>query len=178
MKLGHAGLVYDATLTAPGQLERVITKAQAEGISDITLMLVNNDLLTCYNNAFNRGRQTWRFYGTDYIVNTFRDCQDRVAAIHKAFPTLNIVPVDMTGNQGVRRVSIDEAMAWNFNVSDADLNTMFTHLLQQISSGQLDAGSARAAMGNIMQIAGTDAANLSLARQIQQAVKQLTQEQQ
>ena len=178
MKLGHAGLVYDATLTAPGQIERVIAQAKAEGISDITLMLVNNDLLTCYNNAFNRGKQTWRFYGTDYIVSTFRDCQGRVEAISKAFPSLNIVPVDMTGNQGVRKVSVDEAKKWNFQVTDADLGTMFNHLLQQISSGQLDAGSARAAMGNIMQIAGTDAANLSLARQIQQAVKQLTQEQQ
>ena len=166
MALDKEGLVYDAALTGPNRLARVIEKAQQEGVEKVTLVMVYNDVLTCYKNTVDRGYRTWRFVGMDHMVNAYRDNIGKLEAVHRAFPDMEIIPIDYTGNQGVVRVSLEEALRWDHEVDEAEMNALFTYLLEVINSGNLGAGEAAQATGDILSIPRIGASNEALAREI------------
>jgi len=171
LKLKNAGVIYDAALTGPGRLEQVVGKAYKAGIEKVTVVMVYNDVLTCYKNAVNRGANTWNYVPLDYMVSAFRDNVGKLAAIGSAYPNIEIVPIDMTGNKPMERVSIDEALAWSHDVTDEELNALFTYLLTEIESGEISSAYVPAAAGNVLAIPRLDGANLSLAREINQKVE-------
>ncbi len=176
LNLKKAGLIYDSNLLGEGTLQTVIDKAKRAGMQKITLVPVYNDPLTCYKNSINRGQRTWRYTAVDHLVNSFRDNVGRLDKIRKAYPDLEIVPVDCTNNQGWKRASIDEALKWNYGVTDAELNAVLTHLNKLIDDGELDASVIESATGNLNAIAGLSGANAALARQIMQKVSAIMQE--
>jgi len=171
LKLSKAGLIYDAVLTG-NRLQQVIAKAQQAGMEKVTVVPVYNDIVTSYKNTVNRGQSTWRFTGLDDMVSSFRDLEGKVGQIHKAFPTVEILPVDCSNNQGVKRVSIDEALKWNFNVSDNDLTTLLSYLLKEISNGDIEGVSAGTAAGDVLSIPGLNSKNKAIAKDIVQKVKE------
>ncbi len=175
LNLKKAGLIYDATLAQPGQLEQVVARAKQAGMKKITVMMVYNDILTCYKNAMNRGKQTWRYYGIDYLVNTFRASSGNAAQLSQSHPDVEIIPINMAGNSGVNRVSIADMRQWRYDVSDSEVNTLFTDLLDEINSGDLDAGSVKAAVGDILSIDRLSPENKVLATQIAQRVREIMQ---
>ncbi len=176
LNLKKAGLIYDSNLLGEGTLQTVIDKAKRAGMQMITLVPVYNDPLTCYKNSINRGQRTWRYTAVDHLVNSFRDNVGRLDKIRKAYPDLEIIPVDCTNNQGWKRASIDEALKWNYSVTDAELNAVLTHLNKLIDDGELDASVIESATGNLNAIAGLSGANAVLARQIMQKVSAIMQE--
>ena len=105
------------------------------------------------------------------MVSAFRDNAGKLAAIGSAYPNIEIVPIDMTGNKPMERVSIDEALAWSHDVTDEELNALFTYLLTEIESGEISSAYVPAAAGNVLAIPRLDGANLSLAREINQKVE-------
>lgn len=176
LSLDREGLVYDAALTGPGRLARVIEQAQREGAEKVTLYMVYNDVLTCYKNTVDRGRRTWRYVGVDQVVHGFRDNIGKLDAVHRAFPNIDIVPIDYSGNQGINRVTLDEALRWDHEVDEAEMHELFTYLSEVVNSGSLGAGEAAQAVGNILTIPRMGESNKPLAREIDGRVKAMMQE--
>ena len=133
LSLGKAGLVYDG---AEG-LEQVIAKAKKAGMEKITIVPVYNDLLTSFKNALNRGKQTYSYVSIGSMVSAFRNNAGRLQRIHKTNADIEIIPVDLTGNQPANRVTLDKALNWNYAPTDDDISQLLTYLLNEIESGDL-----------------------------------------
>lgn len=176
LNLKKAGLIYDATLIGDGRLADVIRKAKGLGMEKVTVVPVYNDVLTSYKNSLNRGKMTWRYTALDYMVNAFRDNIGKLDQIRRDFPDVEIVPVDCSNNQGWTRVSIDEALKWNYEVTEKEMNQLFTCLLNEINNGEIEAGSVPAATGDVLSIKTTGEANAALAKEIDRKVNEIIQE--
>lgn len=176
LNLRKAGLIYDAALTEAGRLEEVITQAKKAGMEKITVVPVYNDVLTCYKNAVNRGKRTWRYTAMDYMISSFRNSIGQMEKLRQEFPDVEILPVDCSHNQGVHRVSIKDAEKWKYNVTEEEMTALFTYLLNEINSGEIEASSVPAATGHILEIPNMSEKNTALARQIDQRVQEIMKE--
>lgn len=175
LNLKKAGLIYDANLIGENTLKNVIEKAQRAGMQQITLVPVYNDPLTCYKNSVNRGQRTWRYTAVDYLVNSFRDNIGRLAQISQEFPGITIQPIDCTNNQGWKPVTVEEALKWDYTVTDDQLGTVLAYVNELIDNGDLDASVIESATGNLTGIATQSQANKTLAQQITQKVQAIMQ---
>ena len=173
LNLKKVGLVYDAALTGGDRLESVVKKAKELGMEKITIVPVYNDVLTSYKNCLNRGKSTWRYTALDNLVNSYRDNVGQLAQIIKTCPDVEIIPVDCSHNQGVHRVSIEDAMKWNYSVTDEEVRQLFTCLKEELDANQIEAGSVLAAAGNVLSIKTNDEINVALARQIDQKINEI-----
>ena len=173
LNMKNAGLIYDAELFGEGRLEDVIKTAREQGMEKITIVPVYNDILTCYKNSVNRGKNTWRYTALDHMVSSFRDNIGKLDKITAAFPDVEIIPVDCAGNQGVRKVSIEDAKKWNYEVSDDDFSNLFTYVLSEINSGDIEAGSVPSAVGDILGIPNIGLKNQALAKVISEKVNEI-----
>ena len=171
-----AGLIYDAALTEPNQLESVIMKAKRAGMEKITVVPVYNDVLTCYKNAINRGNSTWRYTALDYLVHSFRNNIGKLASIHAQFPDIEIIPVDCSGNSGINKVSLEDALNWDYTVNDDDLSAVLSYALEQVSSGSIEASSVYPAVGDVLSIPGLSEKTLPLAHQLDYRVRAIMDE--
>ena len=176
LKLNKAGLVYDAALTSPNQLERVIDRAKAEGMKKITVVMVYNDLLTCHKNDVTRGKTSYRYTGADKLIQAFRDNSNKLQLLQAAYPDVAIIPVDCSGNLGVRRVTMEEAAAWNYNVSEQELNELFTYMLGEINTGEIGTNDIPAAVGNILAVPNLGASNIDMANQLHLKAQEVARE--
>lgn len=176
MKLSDAGLIYDASFKNPALLQAAISKALREGMDKVTVLMVYNDLSTCFKNSVNRGLRNRHFTPVDEMVAAFRSNKGLLEQLRKDFPNIEVIPVDCSNNQGVQRVSLDAAMKWNHDVSEADMNRLLTYLLDEINSGELDAYVLPAVAGNVMAIPGMSEKNRAIANEIHQKVIELTKE--
>ncbi len=176
LNLKKAGLVYDAALTQPNQLEKVINKAKELGMEHITIVPVYNDILTCFQNAVKRGNSTWRYTSLDYMVTSFRNSIGNLEKIVSQYPDLNIWPVDCSHNSGINRVSLQEALKWDYTVGDIELNAVLSYLLNLLNEGSIEAGSVNAVTGNVVSIDNMSAQNKALAEQIDRKVKEIEAE--
>ena len=176
LNLGKAGLIYDAVLDGPARLSEVIAKAKAVGMEKVTLVPVYNDILTSFKNTVDRGKSTWRFTAFDYMVSSFRDNIGKLDNISKAFSDIEILPVDCSHNQGAIRVSLDDARQWNYTISDEEMKSALTYLLDEISGGGIEAGSVPAVVGNILAIPNISESNTGLVKEIDQKTQAIIQE--
>ena len=173
LNLRKVGLVYDAALTGGDRLESVVKKAKELGIEKITIVPVYNDVLTSYKNCLNRGKSTWRYTALDYLVNSYRGNIGQLEQVIKACPDVEIIPVDCSFNQGVHRVSIEDALKWNYNVTDEEVRQLFTCLKDELDADNIEAGSILAASGDVLSIQTSDEANKVLAKEIDQKIQEV-----
>lgn len=176
LNLKKAGLIYDATLMGDGVLTDVIDKAKRAGIQKITVAPVYNDIVTCYQNSLSRGQRTWRYTALDYMVKSFRDNVGKLAQICRDYPDVEIIPVDCSHNQGVHRVSVEDALKWDYQVNEQELAELFTYLLGLIEAGEIEANSIETATGDVLSIETGDESNRQLARLIDAKVNGIMQE--
>ena len=176
LKLGKACLIYDAVLDGPDKLRQVIEQAKATGMEKVTLVPVYNDILTCFKNTVDRGKSTWRFTALDYMVSSFRDNIGKLEQIAKTFNDVEILPVDCSHNQGATRVSMEDAVKWNYNITDDEMNSVLTYLLGEINGGEIEAGSVPAVVGDILSIPNISEGNAALVKEIDQKTQAIIQE--
>ena len=176
MKLDKVGLIFDATLTEGDRLEQAVAQAKAAGMEKVTLVMVYNDVVTCFKNDVQRGKNIWRYAALDYLVEAFRNNKGLLEQIHDTYPDVEIVPVSFAGNQPMQRVSIEEALKWNYTVSDSQLKEMLSYLLDELKKGAIEPILAPLAAGNVTAIPGLNSENLAIAQEIGQVVKSLIKE--
>jgi len=176
LNLKKAGLIYDADLSIGNSLEKTVQKAIAAGIEKVTIVPVYNDVLTCFKNSIARGKATWRYTALDDLISSFRGQAGKLETVRQSFPSVEILPVDCSHNQGVHRVSLDDAMKWSYEVTDSEMNQLFNCLLDEIDDGGIEAGSLLAVTGDILSIPGVGEKNAALATEIDQKVKAILRE--
>lgn len=176
LNLRKAGLIYDAVLDGPDKLKQVIEQAQAAGMEKVTLVPVYNDILTCFKNTIDRGKSTWRFTALDYMISSFRDNIGKLEKISNTFSNVEILPVDCSHNQGAIRVSMEDALKWNYNITDEEMKSVLTYLLGEINGGEIEAGSVPAVVGNILAIPNISESNVALVKEIDQKTQAIIQE--
>lgn len=171
-----AGLIYDAAISDKDQLQAIIDIATAKGIKKITIVPVYNDLLTCYKNSINRGWKSWRFTALDQLVEEFRANKGLVHHIAATMPHIKIIPVNCSQNQGVKTVSIEEAGNWHYDITDEEMSSVLNYLSQLLENGDIEAGSVRAAAGEVTKIKGLSDDNKRLAQHIENLVQKIEYE--
>ena len=176
LNLRKAGLIYDAVLDGPDKLRQVIAQAKAAGMEKVTLVPVYNDILTSFKNTVDRGKSTWRFTAFDYMISSFRDNIGKLDQIAKAFSDVEILPVDCSHNQGAVRVSLEDAQKWNYAITDDEMKDVLTYLLGEINSGEIEAGSVPALVGNILAVPNISESNAALVKAIDQKTQAIIQE--
>jgi len=139
-------------------------------------VMVYNDVVTCFKNDVQRGKNIWRYAALDYLVEAFRNNKGLLEQIHDTYPDVEIVPVSFAGNQPMQRVSIEEALKWNYTVSDSQLKEMLSYLLDELKKGAIEPILAPLAAGNVTAIPGLNSENLAIAQEIEQVVKSLIKE--
>lgn len=174
LNLKNEGLVYDAALSGGTQrLENVIQRAKAKGLDKITVMLVYNDILTCFKNSINRGQNTNRFCTIDYMYQSFEDNKGKIEWLQKQHPEITVIPVTCEGNNGPRQCSIEEAKKWDYDVSEEEVNQMLSVLLDVVNSGELWEQQLPSLVGNLSSIPNLSARNKKLAQEINKRVEEL-----
>ena len=176
LKLKKAGLIYDANLTDGDRLAEVVSKAKKAGMEKVTIVPVYNDVVTCYKNSIDRGHRTWRYTALDYLVQSFRNNQGLLAQLKQKFTDVEMLPIDCSNNQGAVRATLEDALKWNYNVSETDMTQLLTYLLGEINNGSIEASSLLAATGNVQSIATTETKNQELAREIAKRVDEIMKE--
>ncbi|MBR1520941.1 MAG: hypothetical protein IJ635_06860 [Bacteroidaceae bacterium] len=174
LNLKKAGLIYDAALIGPNRLAQAIATAKREGMEDVKVVMVYNDVLTCFKNSVNKGKREWRYTGLDYIVNAFRDNIGKLEQIRAAYPDILITPIDCSGNQGVHPVSLQDAQKWNYTVSSDDLHNLLSYLLSEVNSGEVEASLLPSLTGDVQSIPGISEADKPLVNEIVKSVKEQT----
>lgn len=167
LNLRRAGLIYDADLSQGTKLIEVINKAKAAGIEKVTVVPVYNDPMSCYRNSINRGNQTWRYTTLQRVVEAFRANVGKIEQLHTSFPDLEVIPMDCSNNQGATRVSIDEALAWDYSVTESQLGEMLAYLWSLLDDNAIEPNSVAAVTGEVLKIKTSDADNQALAKQIE-----------
>lgn len=173
LDLAGAGLIYDAALSGQNHLESVIERAEQAGMEKVTVMMVYNDIMTCYKNSINRGKTSHRFIGLDYMVSSFRNNIGRLKQLAASHPEIEIVPIDRTGNQPFRQVSLEEAINWKYDVTEQDIHDLLTYLSEQIDEGELQPNEVSAAAGDLLSIQDIGASNVALAKEIDQKIRDI-----
>lgn len=176
LNLRKAGLIYDAVLDGPDRLKSVIEKAKAAGMEKVTLVPVYNDILTCFKNTVSRGKSTWRFTALDYMVSSFRDNIGKLEKIGKAFPDVEILPVDCSHNQGAVRVGMEDALKWDYTVTASEMQSVLSYLLSEIDAGEIEAGSVPAVVGDIRSIPNVGEGNAVLVNEIDRKTQDIMRE--
>ena len=151
-------------------------KAKAAGMEKVTLVPVYNDILTCFQNTVSRGKSTWRYTAIDYLVSSFRGNIGKLEQISQAFPDLEILPVDCSHNQGAVRVMMEDAWKWNYDISDEEMKQVLSYLLAEINSGEIEAGSVPAVVGDIRSITNISESNAALVDEIDQKTQAIIRE--
>lgn len=174
LNLKGEGLIYDAALSGgTARLDNVIQRAKAKGINKITVMLVYNDILTCYTNSINRGKNSNRFCTIDYLMQSFEDNKGKIEWLQKQHPDVTVIPVTCEGNKGPRKVTIEEAKKWDYDVSEEEVNQMMSTLLDVVNSGELWEQQLPSLVGDIMATPNLSARNKKLAKEISDRVDEL-----
>lgn len=176
LNLRNAGLVYDGDLSEGEKLVDVIRKAKAAGIEKITVALVYNDPMSCYVNSINRGNRTWRYTTMQKLVSSFRANVGKVEMLCKAFPDIELIPFDCSHNQGTKQTSIEQALQWDYSITEAQLHELYEYLLNLLNSNGLEPNSVPAATGDVLSIETNDAGNKALAQQIDAKKQAIMQE--
>ena len=175
LNLKNSGLIYDAALTGSGVLDKAIAQAKQAGMEKITLVMVYNDILTCFKNTVSKGQETWNYTALDYLVDAYRDNIGKLEEIRSSHPDLEIIPVDCSGNQGVRVVGTEDALGWDFEVDEDDFKGLLTCLKDEIENGGIDSSSLAGVTENLLTIKGLGESNKPLAKDIAKKVEEITQ---
>ena len=174
LNLKGEGLIYDAALSGgTARLDNVIQRAKAKGINKITVMLVYNDILTCYTNSINRGKNSNRFCTIDYLMQSFEDNKGKIEWLQKQHPDVTVIPVTCEGNKGPRKVTIEEAKKWDYDVSEEEVNQLMSTLLDVVNSGELWEQQLPSLVGDIMATPNLSDRNKKLAKEINDRVQEL-----
>ena len=173
--LDDAGLVYDAAITEEGRFDELVGIARDAGLKKLVVIPVYNDVLTCYQNTILRGQTTGRHTSLEYMVRSFRSNAGWLQSLRERYPDAEIMPVDCSGNRGVVRVSLDEALGWNYEVGGTELRGLLLYLKGLLNRGELEGELTASAAGNLLAIPGMDEENEQLARETDQNVRRIVE---
>lgn len=174
MDFTNTGLVYDAAFNTYKKLATAIRKAERAGMKDVKVIAVYNTVRNCFKNSVDRGKTSKRFIHIPYMIESFGNNVNKMQQLKDNFPEVEFICFDKSDNVNAKRVSLDEACKWNFNVSQDDIQYLFHIMLDEINKGDLTPHQLTYVAGDILSIEGLSDSNKALAKEIDGKIKALS----
>lgn len=174
MDFTNTGLVYDAAFNTYKKLATAIKKAERFGMKDVKVIAVYNTVRNCFKNSVDRGKTSKRFIHIPYMIESFGNNVNKMQQLKDNFPEVEFICFDKSDNVNAKRVSLDEACKWNFNVSQDDIQYLFHIMLDEINKGDLTPHQLTYVAGDVLSIEGLSDSNKALAKEIDGKIKALS----
>lgn len=174
MDFTNTGLVYDAAFNTYKKLATAIKKAERFGMKDVKVIAVYNTVRNCFKNSVDRGKTSKRFIHIPYMIESFGNNVNKMQQLKDNFPEVEFICFDKSDNVNAKRVSLDEACKWNFNVSQDDIQYLFHIMLDEINKGDLTPHQLTYVAGDVLSIEGLSDSNKELAKEIDRRIKALS----
>lgn len=136
-ELAHsAGLVYDGAFISIPSFESRLKMVQDRGFK-ASIVFVHNDPITGFTNMINRLIRSNRAMSRYYYVYCYPLFKGRIAYLQKEHPDITLYCLDNSHNKGGVRVSIEEALTWDYTITEEVENKLNDIMQEFISSGKL-----------------------------------------
>jgi hypothetical protein len=142
--LAHsAGLVYDGAFISIPSFESRLKMVQDRGFK-ASIVFVHNDPVTGFTNMINRLIRSNRAMSRYYYVYCYPLFKGRIAYLLKEHPDITLYCLDNSHNKGGVRVSIEEALTWDYTITK-EIEDKLNDIMQEfISSGKLTPAQVQA----------------------------------
>jgi hypothetical protein len=174
MDFSNTGLVYDAAFNTYKKLATAIRKAERAGMKDIKVIAVYNTVRNCFKNSVDRGKTSKRFIHIPYMIESYSNNINKMQQLKDNFPEVEFICFDKSDNVNAKRVSLDEACKWNFNVSQDDIQYLFNIMLDEINKKELTPHQLAYVAGDILSIEGLSDSNKALAQEIDRKIREMS----
>lgn len=174
MDFSNTGLVYDAAFNTYKKLATAIRKAERAGMKDIKVIAVYNTVRNCFKNSVDRGKTSKRFIHIPYMIESYSNNINKMQQLKDNFPEVEFICFDKSDNINAKRVSLDEACKWNFNVSQDDIQYLFNIMLDEIDKKDLTPHQLAYVAGDILSIEGLSDSNKALAQEIDRRIREMS----
>lgn len=174
MDFSNTGLVYDAAFNTYKKLATAIRKAERTGMKDIKVIAVYNTVRNCFKNSVDRGKTSKRFIHIPYMIESYSNNINKMQQLKDNFPEVEFICFDKSDNVNAKRVSLDEACKWNFNVSQDDIQYLFNIMLDEINKKELTPHQLAYVAGDILSIEGLSDSNKALAQEIDRRIREMS----
>jgi hypothetical protein len=143
-ELAHsAGLVYDGAFISIPSFESRLKMVQDRGFK-ASIVFVHNDPITGFTNMINRLIRSNRAMSRYYYVYCYPLFKGRIAYLLKEHPDITLYCLDNSHNKGGVRVSIEEALTWDYTITEEIENKINDIMQDFIKSGQLTPAQVQA----------------------------------
>ena len=144
--VNSAGLVYDGAFISIPSFEGRLKMVQERGFK-ASIVYVHNDPETGFTNMINRLIRSNRAMSYYFYVYCYPRFQGRIAYLQKEHPDITLYCLDNSHNKGGVRVSIEEAMTWDYTITEEMEQTLQNIMQKFINSGQLTPAQVKALTG-------------------------------
>lgn len=138
-----AGLVYDGAFISVPSFESRLKMVQDRGFK-ASIVFVHNDPITGFTNMINRLIRSNRAMSHYYYVYCYPLFKGRIAYLLKEHPDVTLYCLDNSHNKGGVRVSIEEALTWDYTITEEQKQSLNDIMQQFIDSGQLTPAQIKA----------------------------------
>ena len=131
-----AGLVYDGAFISVPSFETRLKMVQDRGFK-ASIVFVHNDPETGFTNMINRMIKSNRAMSLYYYVLSYPRFHGRIAYLKENHPDVELYCLDNNHNNGGVQVSIEEALKWDYHMSEQMEQRLHDIMNEYIDSGRL-----------------------------------------
>ena len=131
-----AGLVYDGAFISVPSFETRLKMVQDRGFK-ASIVFVHNDPETGFTNMINRMIKSNRAMSLYYYILSYPRFHGRIAYLQENHPEVELYCLDNNHNNGGVQVSIEEALKWDYNMSEQMEQRLHDIMNEYIDSGRL-----------------------------------------
>ena len=131
-----AGLVYDGAFISVPSFETRLKMVQDRGFK-ASIVFVHNDPETGFTNMINRMIKSNRAMSFYYYVLSYPRFHGRIAYLKENHPDVELYCLDNNHNNGGVQVSIEEALKWDYHMSEQMEQRLHDIMNEYIDSGRL-----------------------------------------
>jgi hypothetical protein len=144
--VNSAGLVYDGAFISISSFETRLKMVQDRGFK-ACIVFVHNDPETGFSNMITRLIRSNRTMSYYYYVLCYPLFQGRIAYLQKEHPDVTLYCLDNSHNKGGVRVSIEEALTWDYTITEQTERALQGIMQKFIDSGQMTPDQIKALKG-------------------------------
>ena len=131
-----AGLVYDGAFISVPSFETRLKMVQDRGFK-ASIVFVHNDPETGFTNMINRMIKSNRAMSIYYYILSYPRFHGRIAYLQENHPDVELYCLDNNHNNGGVQVSIEEALKWDYTMSEQMEQRLHDIMMEYIDSGRL-----------------------------------------
>ena len=131
-----AGLVYDGAFISVPSFETRLKMVQDRGFK-ASIVFVHNDPETGFTNMINRMIKSNRAMSLYYYILSYPRFHGRIAYLQENHPEVELYCLDNNHNNGGVQVSIEEALKWDYHMSEQMEQRLHDIMNEYIDSGRL-----------------------------------------